>query len=445
MYFYFIWFLSIHLYNWYVKLFFAKKDAVSANWVFTFFAPCVTIKAFGQEFRRKEKPMTCNYKTTMRACFAGYVVQAIINNFAPLLFVTWQGSFALPLGRITLLITVNFLTQLAVDLFGALFVDRIGYRVCVVAAHVFSAVGLASLAFLPYILPPYAGIMIAVVISAVGSGLIEVLVSPIMEACPTPNKESAMSLLHSFYCWGQAGVVLLSTVFFALAGREHWRWLALVWAALPFANAFVFLRTPLPRLLAEGDRGMSLKEFFSNKYVIIFTLMMFAAGAGELAVSQWASAFAETGLGVSKTAGDLAGPMLFAVLMGGARLFYGKRGSKLPLEKAMLVSGCLCVFSYLLASLSPWPLLSLAGCALTGLGVGVMWPGTFSLASKRLPRGGTAMFALLALSGDLGCAAGPTLIGRIAVASPGGMRTGLLVGAAIPAVLVAAVLAQRKR
>ena len=389
--------------------------------------------------------MKYDYKTTMRACFAGYVVQAIINNFAPLLFVTWQGSFGLPLGRITLLITVNFLTQLAVDLFGALFVDRIGYRVSVVAAHVFSALGLGSLAFLPYIMPPYAGILASVVICAIGSGLIEVLVSPIMEACPTPNKESAMSLLHSFYCWGQMGGVLLSTVFFTLAGREQWRWLALVWAMIPLVNTFVFLRTPLPSLLAEGDRGMTLKELFTNKYFLIFTLMMLAAGASELAVSQWASAFAETGLGVSKTVGDLAGPMLFAVLMGAARLFYGKRGEKLPLETVMLVSGCLCVFSYLLAALSPWPILSLAGCALTGLAVGIMWPGTFSLASKKLPRGGTAMFALLALAGDLGCASGPTLLGRIAEVSSGGMRTGLLVGAIIPAVLVAAVIAQRKK
>ena len=381
----------------------------------------------------------------MRACFAGYVVQAIINNFAPLLFVTWQGSFSLPLGRITLLITVNFLTQLAVDLFGALFVDRIGYRVSVVAAHVFSALGLGSLAFLPYLMPPYAGILASVVICAIGSGLIEVLVSPIMEACPTPNKESAMSLLHSFYCWGQMGVVLLSTVFFTLAGREQWRWLSLVWAMIPLVNTFVFLRTPLPRLLAEGEKGMTLKELFTDKYFLIFTVMMLAAGASELAVSQWASAFAETGLGVSKTVGDLAGPMLFAVLMGAARLFYGKRGEKLPLEKVMLVSGGLCVFSDLLAALSPWPLLSLAGCALTGLGVGIMWPGTFSLASKKLPRGGTAMFALLALAGDLGCASGPTLLGRIAEVSPGGMRTGLLVGAVIPAVLVAAVIMQRKR
>ena len=387
--------------------------------------------------------MLYNYKTTIRACFVGYVVQAIINNFAPLLFVTWQTDFRLPLAQITLLITVNFLTQLCVDLFGALFADRLGYRVCVVAAHVFSALGLIFMAVLPYALPPYAGVLISVITCAVGSGLIEVLVSPIMEGCPTPNKAGAMSLLHSFYCWGQMGVVLLSTLFFMLAGRGQWRWLALIWALIPIGNTVVFTRTPLPTLLPEGEKGMTFGELFRNKYFLIFGVMMLAAGGCELAVSQWASAFAETGLGVGKTAGDLMGPMLFAVLMGAARLFFGKFGAKLDLEKMMLLSAALCVFSYLLAALSPWPLLSLAGCALTGLGVGIMWPGTFSIAAGKLPRGGTALFALLALAGDLGCASGPTAVGWIANASGGGIRTGLLFGAILPAIMFFAVIAQK--
>lgn len=385
-----------------------------------------------------------SYKTTMRACFVGYIVQAVINNFAPLLFVTWQTQFSLPLGQITLLITVNFLTQLCVDLFGALFADKIGYRICVVSAHVFSALGLISMAFLPYALPPYAGIFISVVLCAVGSGLIEVLVSPIMEGCPTPNKESAMSLLHSFYCWGQVGVVLLSTLFFMAAGRENWRMLSLIWACVPLANTVVFTRTPLPTLLPEGEKGMSFRALLKNKFFLLFTVMMVCAGASELAVSQWASSFAETGLGISKTAGDLAGPMLFAVFMGGARVFYGKRGHSMDLRRFMLASAALCVFAYLLAALSPLPWLSLAGCALTGLSVGIMWPGTFSLAAKKLPRGGTAMFALLALAGDLGCASGPTLLGALAESS-GSMQRALLFGAAFPAVMVLAVLTLKEK
>ena len=384
-----------------------------------------------------------SYTATMRACFVGYVVQAIINNFAPLLFVTWQADFSIPLRRITLLITLNFLTQLCVDLFGAVFADKLGYRLCVVSAHVFSAVGLALLSFLPYLISPYAGILISVIVCAVGSGLIEVLVSPIMEGCPTPNKASAMSLLHSFYCWGQMGVVLLSTLFFVAAGREHWQYLSLIWAAIPMANTFVFSQVPLPTLLPEGEKGLTMPQLFKNKYFLIFALMMTAVGASELAVSQWASAFAEAGLGVSKTAGDLAGPMLFALLMGAARVFYGKKGDKIDLEKFMLGSGALCIVSYLLAALSPWPALSLAGCAITGLSVGIMWPGTFSLAAKKMPRGGTAMFALLALAGDLGCASGPTAVGRIAGA--GSLQTGLLAGAVFPLLLISAVLLQKKK
>ncbi len=390
--------------------------------------------------------MKNRYDSTMRACFTGYVVQAVINNFAPLLFVTWQAGFGLPLGRITSLITVNFLTQLAVDLFGALFADRLGYRVCVVAAHVFSAAGLAMLGFLPFLLPPYAGLLISVAVCAVGSGLIEVLVSPIMEGCPTPNKAGAMSLLHSFYCWGQVGTVLLSTLFFVGAGRKNWPAAALCWAVLPAVNAAVFAHVPLPGPpVAEGETGMRPRELLKNRDFAVFVVMMTAAGASELAVSQWASAFAETGLGISKTAGDLTGPMLFAVLMGAARLVYGKFGSRLPLEKCMFASGALCAAAYLLAALSPLPALSLAGCALTGLSVGLMWPGTFSLAAKRIPRGGTPLFALLALAGDLGCAAGPTALGWIANACGGDMKRGLLAGVVFPLMLIACTLLLRKK
>ena len=389
--------------------------------------------------------MRNDYRATVRACFTGYVVQAVINNFAPLLFVTWQTEFSIPLSQITLLITVNFLTQLCVDLFGALFADKLGYRVCVVAAHVFSAAGLASLSFLPDVLPPFAGVLAAVIVCAVGSGLIEVLVSPITEACPTPNKAAAMSLLHSFYCWGQMGVAALSTLFFVLAGRGNWRFLALLWALIPAVNTFVFTRVPLPTLLPEGEKSMAIGALFKNKTFLLFVLMMLCAGASELAVSQWASAFAETGLGVSKTAGDLAGPMLFALFMGVSRLFYGKKGASLPLEKSMAASGALCVGAYLLTSLSPSPALSLAGCALTGLSVGIMWPGVFSLASKRLPRGGTAMFALLALAGDLGCAAGPTLVGGIADAAGGDLKSAIAASVVFPLVLTAAAVAVKPK
>ncbi|MBQ7638127.1 MAG: MFS transporter [Clostridia bacterium] len=384
--------------------------------------------------------MLKTYKTTMRACFTGYIVQAIINNFAPLLFVTWNMDFDIPVAKITLLITLNFLTQLAVDVFGAAFADRLGYRLCIVLAHVFSASGLILMGFLPFALSPYAGILISVIVCAVGSGLIEVLVSPIMEGCPNENKAGAMSLLHSFYCWGQMGVVLLSTLFFIAFGRDSWRTLSLLWAAIPLFNLFVFSKAPLPSLLPEGDRGMTFRELFKNRYFILFCVMMVSAGAGELSVSQWASAFAEKGLLISKTAGDLLGPMLFSLLMGFARVFFGKKGAKIKLEKFMTGSAALCVVSYLMASLSPWPVLSLLGSALTGLGVGIMWPGTFSLASKKLPRGSTKMFALLALAGDLGCSAGPTAVGFITDLSAGDMKKGILFGTLFPVVMLLSAL-----
>ena len=388
--------------------------------------------------------MPFSYQTTMRACFVGYIVQAIINNFAPLLFLTFQNSYRIPLEQITLLVTINFAVQLLVDLGSAKFVDKIGYRASILIAHGTAAAGLVFLAVLPEWMDPFAGLLIGVVTYAVGGGIIEVLVSPIMQGCPTDNKEKAMSLLHSFYCWGHVGVVLLSTLFFQLAGMENWRVLALVWALIPLGNGLVFLKTPIAPPVAEGERGMTLGELFRSRLFWLFLAMMVCSGASEQAVSQWASAFAEEGLGVTKAVGDLAGPMAFAALMGISRAIYGRWGHKINLNSFMLFSGLLCMAAYLLASLSPWPALSLAGCGLCGFSVGIMWPGTFSKASAFLRAGGTAMFALLALGGDLGCSAGPTLVG-FASSLPGGMKAGILTAIVFPAVMTACLLLQRKK
>ena len=372
-----------------------------------------------------------NYNRTVRACFVGYIVQAIVNNFVPLLFITLQDRYDIPLSKITLLITVNFGVQLTVDLLSAIFVDRIGYRAAVTAAHLFSAAGLVLLPVLPEITDPYAGILISVCLYAVGGGLIEVLISPIMESCPTDNKEKAMSLLHSFYCWGQVGVVLLSTLFFAAFGLHNWKILSFVWAVIPFANAIVFLKAPIAPLISEDERGIPLKELLCSKLFWMLMLMMICAGASELAVSQWASFFAEKGLSISKSAGDLAGPMTFALLMGAARAFYGKFGDRISLDRFMSLSALLCVISYLMISLVPNAAVNLAGCAVCGLSVGIMWPGTFSKAAASLKRGGTALFSLLALAGDIGCSAGPTLVGFVS-GSSGNMKTGIFAAAVFP-------------
>ena len=381
----------------------------------------------------------------MYACFVGYIVQAIVNNFVPLLFLTFESSYGIPLSQITMLITFNFGIQLLVDLLSAKFVDKIGYRVSIVMAHIFAALGLAGLVVLPDLLPnAFAGLLIAVVIYAIGGGLIEVLISPIMESCPSENKEKAMSLLHSFYCWGHVGVVLLSTLFFWFFGIANWKILALLWVIIPVCNGILFCKVPIAPLIEEGETGMSLRELCKNRIFWILMLMMMCAGAGEQAVSQWASTFAEQGLGVSKTIGDLAGPMSFAILMGSARAFYGKFGDRIDLDKFMQASSLLCIVSYLCISLSPSPLFSLIGCSLCGLSVGIMWPGTFSKASAALRNGGTAMFALLALAGDVGCSGGPTLVGFATGLASDDLKKGILAGIIFPILLIVGIVSLKK-
>lgn len=385
------------------------------------------------------------YQHTIYAGYLGYVTQAVVNNLAPLLFLIFQDSFGLPLQRITLLITVNFCIQLLVDLLSAKFVDRIGYRKCIVAAHVLCAAGLLGMAFLPSLLTnAYPGLLIAVILYAIGGGLIEVLISPIVEACPTPSKAAAMSLLHSFYCWGTVAVVLLSTLFLALFGKTNWQILSCLWALLPLCNAVFFAKVPIATLTQEHE-GMSLRALFGQKMFWIFLVLMVTAGASEQAMSQWASAFAEQGLGVSKVAGDLAGPCFFSILMGSARALYAKFGEKVDLLTFLTVSGGLCVCAYLLAAFAPVSQLSLIGCGLCGFAVGILWPGVFSIASARFPKGGTALFALLALGGDLGCAGGPTLVGLVAGAFGDSLKAGLTAAIFFPVVLIIGSLVCRKR
>ncbi|MCE5343671.1 MAG: MFS transporter [Eubacteriales bacterium] len=377
-----------------------------------------------------------NYAHTLYASYLGYVTQAIVNNFAPLLFLTFQRQMGVPLEQITLLVSLNFAVQLMVDAVSTRLVDRLGYRFCAVAAHLLAAVGLAGLGVLPELLAsPFTGLLISVVLYAIGGGLLEVLVSPIVEACPTEKKEAAMSLLHSFYCWGHVFVVLATTAFFAIFGVEKWPVMALVWAALPLCTAFYFSRVPI-NSLTETRGGMSLRALFKNKLFWVFALLMVCAGASEQGMSQWASAFAEAGLKVSKTVGDLAGPCLFAAMMGLSRVLYARFSERLPLGRAMGGCAVSCVTGYLLVTLAPSPLLSLAGCALVGFSVGIFWPGTFSLAAAGCRMGGTAMFALLALAGDLGCASGPAVVGLAANAAGGALRTGLLAAIGFPLLLL---------
>ena len=377
-----------------------------------------------------------NYKKTLIACYLGFVTQAISANFAPLLFLTFKDIYGITLEEIAMIPLVFYLTQLLIDLAATKFADKIGYRACVAASQVLSAAGLVFMAILPDLMPaPFVGILISVVLYAIGSGLIEVLVSPIVEACPFENKDGMMSLLHSFYCWGAMGVVLGSTLFFAVFGIENWKILTVIWAIVPLFNTFNFITCPIERLVEEG-KSMGIGQLLKLPLFWLMIILMVCAGASEATMAQWASAFTESAIGVSKTVGDLAGPCLFAMFMGISRALYGKFSEKLDLTRAMLVCGGMCVGCYLLASLSAAPILGLAGCALCGLAVGIMWPGSISISSQKYPRGGTAMFAFLALAGDLGAMAGPAMVGSLSEMAGGNLKTGLLVAVIFPVILV---------
>lgn len=385
-----------------------------------------------------------NYNHTVFACYFGYVVQAIVNNFAPLLFLTFRNEFGIPLEKITSLITVNFLFQLVVDVIAAKVVDKIGYRKCIVAAQFFSALGIAGMGFLPNLFSdPYYGLLISILLYALGGGLIEVLVSPIVEACPIKAKKAAMSLLHSFYCWGHLFVVLLSTLFFTLFGIENWRILAVIWAVIPFINGFYFMKVPIVPLTAEGEQ-MPIKKLFSSKIFWIFIVIMVCAGASEQGMSQWASTFAEAGLNVSKTVGDLAGPSFFAITMGVSRVIYSKISEKVDLAKYMIACAVLCIASYVIASFSGNAAFSLVGCAMCGFSVGVMWTGAFSLASEKFPKGGTAMFAFLALAGDFGCSFGPTVVGVATDFLNDDIKRGVFAAVIFPILLIVSLFAMKK-
>ena len=386
-----------------------------------------------------------NYRKTRLACYLGFVTQAISANFAPLLFMIFYRTYGITFADLALIPLAFYVTQLVVDFLCAKFVDAIGYRKSIVISEITSAAGLAMLSFVPDLLPkPFIGILLCVIIYAIGSGLIEVLCSPIIEACPFENKESMMSLLHSFYCWGAVGTILLSTLFFTLFGTEHWRILACLWSLVPLYNIWNFATCPIEPIVEEGQ-GMTIHELLQNSIFWILVLLMVGAGASEIAMAQWASAFAESSLGVSKTTGDLLGPCGFAVFMGISRMLYGRYGEKVDLSNFMIASGLLCLISYLLAALAKQPFMGLLGCMMCGFSVGIMWPGSISISASRLPKGGTALFAFLALAGDLGGAEAPAIVGYVSQMFGGSIQNGILAGICFPVLLVICVVLLKRK
>ena len=385
-----------------------------------------------------------DYSKTKRACYLGFVTQAIVANFAPLLFIAFHREFDIPIASLALIPAVFYAVQLITDFLCAKF-KNIDYRKNIIISEITSALGLAGLAFIPALFPnPLIGVLICVCIYAVGSGLIEVLCSPIIEACPFPNKEGMMSLLHSFYCWGAVGVIIGSTLFFTLFGLENWRLLACLWALIPLYNIINFATCPIEPIVQDSE-GLSMKQLLSNRMFWLFLLLMIATGASESSMAQWTSAFAEASLGVDKSIGDLAGPCGFAFCMGLGRLWYGKKGQKMDLSAYMTIAGILCFAAYLTASLSTVPIVAFVGCMICGMAVSIMWPGSISLTSAQIPGGGTALFALLALAGDVGGTLGPSLVGLCTQSSENDIQSGLLAASAFPILLVISLLCIRRK
>ena len=385
-----------------------------------------------------------NYGKTKTACYLGFVTQAIVANFVPLLFIAFNREYNVPIASLALIPAVFYIVQLVTDFLCAKF-RNINYRRSIILSEITSALGLAGLAFLPQLFAdPMVGILLCVAVYAVGSGLIEVLCSPIIEACPFPNKEGMMSLLHSFYCWGAVGVILGSTLFFRFFGLDNWRVLACVWALVPLYNIFNFATCPIEPIVQDVE-SMSMGQLLRDRKFWVFLILMVAAGASESTMAQWTSAFAEASLGVDKSVGDLAGPCGFAFCMGLGRWWYGKKGQTLDLTSYMTGAGVLCAVAYLVASLAPVPVVSLAACMVSGLAVGIMWPGSISVTSARMPRGGTALFALLALAGDAGGTFGPSLVGLCTGSHDGDIQRGILAATVFPVILVASLLVIRSR
>lgn len=381
-----------------------------------------------------------HYKHTLRASYISYMSHAIINNYAPLLFITFQNSYGISVKMLGFLVAFNFGIQLCVDFFAAKYADKIGYRLCMILAHAFAAVGLVGLAILPEVVPnAYIGLLIAIFIYGLGGGLIEVLVSPIVEACPTDQKSGNMSLLHSFYCWGHVIMVIATTIFFQVFGIENWKLLAILWAIVPFVNIFYFAKVPIGSVTGE-HQSHSMGQLFKMKEFWLFFILMLAAGSSEQAMSQWASAFAESGLKVSKAMGDLLGPCLFAIMMGVSRIVYAKNTDKISLQKYILGSCALCILTYLVAVFAKNPVIGLLGCGFCGFSVGIMWPGTLSMASAKVPLGGTAFFAFLALAGDIGCGFGPGYVGVVAEWFGDSLKAGLLSAIIFPIAMIIGVI-----
>ena len=386
-----------------------------------------------------------SFEHTKTACYLGSISQSIVCGFLPLLFVIFNQDYGIPLAKVTLFATINFVIQLIMDFTSLFYIDRVSYRKTIVVAHLLAAGGFLFLGIVaPRVQNTYLAVLFSVMLFSAGGGLFEVLLSPIIEGCPSKNKAATMSMLHSMFAFGSIGVILLTNLLLFIFGKNNWHYIAIIWALIPFANAIYFLIVPINKIVDNNERT-PLFKLFKKKSFLVFILIMFCSGASEIAMSQWASAFAESSLGVSKVMGDILGPCIFASMMALSRVLYSKLADRINLAKYLLACGFLTVACFLTAALSPVKIMALLACGFCGFTVGIMWPGTVSLTAKTYPMGGAAMFGVMALAGDIGCTSGPTLVGFVASAFGGELRMGLLISSIFPILLVVGTILLMKR
>lgn len=389
------------------------------------------------------------YKSTIRACYIGNLVGALVTNLSPLLFVILMGSYNLSFEQVGRLVLINFFTQIIADLAFSKPVDTYGVRPFITLGHALVFIGFVMFAFSPRLFPhsPYTGLMLATVVFSCGGGLLELLLSAIVQAVPSDAKAAAMSLLHSFYAWGFIVVVVLTFLMLKLFGSANWPWLFLIWSLVPLFNFFNFLRVPLPPQVPDEHRT-STRVLASTPFFIFVVLGIALGGAAEVSMSQWTSAYAETTLGLSKQTGDLLGLCLFAGLLGLGRVLYGTYGKRFDIWRVMFLGSLFAAGCYLVAALSQHPIVSLVACAFCGLGVALLWPGSVTNAAHRFPFAGASMFAILAAGGDTGAAVGPWLLGLIADQIPtdfplSPLRVGMVIGTLFPLAMAGCLLIQR--
>lgn len=365
--------------------------------------------------------MKKEFRLTLMAARMGFFTQALVNNLAPVFFVLFRVLYGFSYLQVGILAALNFTLQLFADITSPNLISRFGYRKCAMTAQALCAVGLILMPGLCILTGGvYISFIIPVLIYSYGAGMIEVLASPIVEAIPDLPENTKMSMLHSFYSWGQMTCVALTTLALHFIGYERWFLIPVLWSAIPIFGIILFSRARLDMADMAEKESEKGGRLFCRSFVLMLIIMT-CAGASEIAMSEWSSLFAEEALGVSKVAGDLFGPCMFALFMGMGRMCHAKFGERLNLSRLIKACSLLCVICYVGAALLRPAAASLIFCALTGLSVSLMWPGALSLAAAR-NNGGARMYGLLAAFGDIGCIIGPVVTSSVSEFADGNER-----------------------